>query len=546
MVHFFDLPREVRNMIYVAYVSIKGGYVLDFNSNTLKGANNESIDLAFMLTCKSVAKEMKGIAMSSNIITFSTFHSQEHQAIAGRFGVMIRTLHSKREHKWDHIHPDTLSVPEDIWRELSEAHPRFAPYVDVVKNRSNIYTVQWDNVGPAGSCGETPSVFRSFIRSALQTIAAYKHRFNVEQLGRFENGKYDFDHTPLESLVNVNPNLWTIPTLQELEKTISSMGRGPAKTVAHAWDVDWPGYKINQIKHHYSAAAVAIRFLESLSKDCRSGIRNIVLNEDRAAVAFAECHGLGFVPYCQENPHLRVQRRVSMWRTVFQTTTANVNHHVMPPNEDISLHSNDISYSVAVWILEALELKSAGMPPDSFTLTLDGDWTCSEIFHTVVQRDAAWQAAIDLCMERRILPPLSWDLRRRDSRNRRGFDGEAYGQDNSWYSFEAFPQAIQDIVAGNSIIKCNFALGEAWDVERLVEENKGRTLDDWKAAWFLREKRHFDPDPPSPNWVQLLCDNSWETVLPCSLSDEAFEESTSRYFIEPASTAQPGESFVET
>ncbi|KZL86890.1 hypothetical protein CI238_09237 [Colletotrichum incanum] len=516
MVHFFDLPREVWNMIYVSYVSIEGGYVLNFDSNTLKGAGNKSIDLAFTLTCKSVAEEMRGMALASNTINFSTFHSQEHQAIAGRFDVMISTVHSQRQFKWNHIHPDTLSVPNDIWGDLSKAHPNFAPYVDMVKDRSNMHTVQWDNVGPPGSCGETPSVFRDFIRSALQTIVAYKHRFDIEQLTRFENNKYDVDHTPLGNLVNLNPNLWTIPIL---------------------WHVDMPGSKINQIKHRYSAAAVAIRFLESLSKDSRSGIRKIVLNEDRAAVAFAECHGLGFAPYCQENPHLRVKRRVSMWGTVFQTTTANVNYPVMPPYEGISLESNGISYPVAVWILEALELKFAGMPPDSFTLTLDGDWACSEIFRTVVQREAAWQTGIDLCMERKILPPLAWDLRRKDSRNRRGFEGEAYERDNSWYLFEAFPQAIQDIVAGKSIIRCYFELGESWDVERLVEENKERTLNDLKAAWFVREKPHFDPDPPSPNWVQLLCDNSWETVLPCSMSDEAFDESISWYLIERASTA---------
>ncbi|KAF6812014.1 hypothetical protein CMUS01_13158 [Colletotrichum musicola] len=205
-------------------------------------------------------------------------------------------------------------------------------------------------------------------------------------------------------------------------------------------------------------------------------IRSIVLNEDQRSVAFSECHALGLILYCRENTRLRIDRRVSR-RTVLQTTMADIDYTV--PYAEAKLEPSQISYRVAVWILDALELQAAGMPPGCFTLTLDGDSTCSEIFQTLVQRDTAWQTAIDLCLERDILPALAWDVRRRDSRN--------LGGRNEWYLFEAFPQAIEDILAGRSIVKCTFGLGDAWgetcDVERFIEENKSKTMDEWREAW---------------------------------------------------------------
>ncbi|KAK1991238.1 hypothetical protein LX36DRAFT_663483 [Colletotrichum falcatum] len=419
------------------------------------------------------------------------------------------------------ICPTTLEIPDDIYEELFKTYPQFVPYLDILRTRASLDTVAWHAlVGPPGSCGETPSVCREFVRSVLQPIATHRHRFDVDQYTKFESGRRDTSYLSTETLVNLNPNYWSIPTRQEVEEMIRSMGKEPERHINLQWGDPYPSRSVNQIKYRCSAAAVAIRFLESLSKDSRSSITSIILNEDRAAVAFAECHGLGLVPYCRENPRLRVERRVNMWRTVFQTTTGNDKSEICYVDE--TFLARDISISMAVWIVEALELNSAGMPPGSFALTFDGDWACSEMFQTVVQRDAAWQAAIDLCLDRKFLPPLPYHERRKDPRNFDGGadNGDCWRRDNRWYLFEAFPQAIRDIVDGNSIVKCNFALGEAWDVERLVEQNKEWSFADWKAGWYDREKETFEPDPPSPSWVQLRCENSWDARLPLVISEE--------------------------
>ncbi|KAK2013559.1 hypothetical protein LZ32DRAFT_254265 [Colletotrichum eremochloae] len=522
MGHFLDLPREVRDMIYIPYLTVEGGYILDFDSNTLRAANGEPINLALMFTCKRFAEDMRGLAFSLNTITFSTFLSKEHTSIAGRFHTMTQCLPTWRAHIIDGIRPATLSVPDDIWDDLSRAHPKFAPFLDLVRSCHDLKDRQlpYGSASP-GSLGETPSVFRGFLHSVLQTIVANKHRFDADQFSKFDCGNYDSDQLSAESISNLNPSPWSIPTLQELEEMLSSLKTEPQIRIEGMFNYSHQCYEVNQLKYRYSAAAVAIRFLESLSKDSRSSIKRIVLNEDRKAVAFAECHGLGLIPYCQENPWLRVERRVSMWRTVFQTTTCcNWGSPFVSIFETTKLQARQISYPVAVWIVEALELESAGMPPGSFTLTFEGDSLCSEIFQTVVQRDAAWQAAVDLCLDRNILPPLSWLRRRSDPRNRYSSIHGVHFDGLITYLFEAFPGAIRDIVAGNSIIKCNFALGEAWDVERLAEEHKHYSLSEWNARWmFDREKEAFEPDPPSPTWAHLLCEESWELIAPLTRAD---------------------------
>ncbi|KAF9881881.1 hypothetical protein CkaCkLH20_01027 [Colletotrichum karsti] len=516
MIHFFDLPREVRDMIYVDYVFIQGGYILNFDSNKLRGANGSLIDLTLMLTCKTIAKEMKGVALSSNTLNFSTELSEEHRRTAGRFGELVKTLYNTQGTKMNQIYPNFLSIPDDLWRKLSEIDPKFAPYVDLIRRRPH-----WndrravDNVGPPGSCGETPSVFRRFVRSALQTLVSHRHCFDAQEFENFERGRRISDAIRLEKLTNLNPDLWAIPSAQEVELMISSMGKGPNKYFEKRWLHGSAGYQLNHVKHRYSAAAVAIRFLRSLPKDTRSSIRRIVLDEDWSAVAFAECHAQGLIPFCQENPHLRVERRVSMWRTILQTMSSACDTFTSP-HEGAALGADQISHSVAVWILEALELEPAGMPLGSYTMVLDGDWTISEIFQRVVRRDAAWQAAVDVCLERGLILPVSWDVRRADPRNITGMASGGVKRSNKWYLFEGFPQAVEDIVAGRSVVKCAFELADAWgdsyDVEKLAEEHKHWTLDDWKAGWFVREKESFEPDPPSPSWLQLLCDNTWEAA----------------------------------
>ncbi|CAI0655377.1 unnamed protein product [Colletotrichum noveboracense] len=535
MIHFFNLPREVRDLIYAQCVHSNGGYILDFDKNKLKRANGESIDLTFMLTCKRIAREAMGIALSTNTLKFLAVCSEKHRVTAGRFDNFLNILHQWQDAKVNDIFPDTIIIPDDIWNELSEINPKFAPYVELLKQRPNAWQVSEDGrrqlvsnpkptIGPPGSCGETPSIFRKWVHSVLQTLWKHRHRFGEEDFALFEAGlgwgPGSFRKAQISSLVNVNLDPWEIPSSPKtVDDLIQSLGETFEHRFSETWDSSLNGdpYDKSQIKHHYFAAAVAIRFLTSLPLACRLSIRNIVLDENRYAVGRAESHGLGLIPYCQENPRLRVERRASMWRTVFQSMTGNrePGHTVPYKNQEMEhLYAPSISDSVAVWVLEALELERAGMPAGSFSLVFEGDSICPQIFRNVVQRDAAWQAAVDLCLERKSLPALSWGERRSDPRNniRSRALGEYPGRDNMWYLFENFPQAIRDITSGNSIVRCNFDVGEALDPEALVRQHRYWTMDDWKEGWWSHNPESFQPD--SGSWLQLLCDNSYQSDLP--------------------------------
>ncbi|KAF3804755.1 hypothetical protein GCG54_00012248, partial [Colletotrichum gloeosporioides] len=508
-----------RDLIYAQCVYSDGGYILDFDKNKLKCANGESIDL--MLTCKRVAREAMGIPLSTNTLNFSAVCSEEHRVTAGRFDNFLNILHQWQGAKVNDIFPDTIIIPDDIWNELSEINPKFAPYVELLKQRTQCLASfrRWtSSTGPPGSCGETPSTFRKWVCSVLQTLWKHRHRFGEENFALFEAGSGwgpgSYRKTQISRLVNVNLDPWEIPSSSK-----ASLGETFEHRFSETWDSSLHGdpYDKSQVKHHYSAAAVAVRFLACLPLACRLNIRNIVLDENRYAVGRAESHGLGLIPYCQENPRLRVERRANMWRTVFQSMTGNrePGHTVPYKNQEMEhLYAPSISDSVAVWVLEALELERAGMPAGSFSLVFEGDSICPQIFQNVVQRDAAWQAAVDLCLERKILPALSWGERRSDPRNniRSRALGEYPGRDNMWYLFENFPQAIRDITSGNSIVRCNFDVGKALDPEVLVREHRYWKMDDWKEGWWSHNPESFQPD--SGSWLQLLCDNSYQSDLP--------------------------------
>ncbi|KAK0717146.1 hypothetical protein B0T26DRAFT_751240 [Lasiosphaeria miniovina] len=95
--------------------------------------------------------------------------------------------------------------------------------------------------------------------------------------------------------LRLSDKYWNIPSDEELEKMPKALR--PTEE--------------NRFLYHFSAAAAAIRFLRS-NPSSRVHVRRILLDEDREAVAYPETHGKGLVPFCAENPHLRIERRVSL------------------------------------------------------------------------------------------------------------------------------------------------------------------------------------------------------------------------------------------
>lgn len=160
--------------------------------------------------------------------------------------------------------------------------------------------------------------------------------------------------------------------------------------------------------YDYSAAAVALQFLASSTKIIRSSVRKIILEENGVSVAQPECHGRGFIPICRENTSLRIERRVSLWKTVFLVSPRRHQEYIQKyitaaeNNQDSSNLQSDflctctVTKSIGKWVTEVLTLQSLGMPEGSHTLVLNGDPfriaqpTCSESYSGMLHGKLHW------------------------------------------------------------------------------------------------------------------------------------------------------------
>ena len=92
----FSIPRELCDEIYSYYVYQARGYRLNTNSGKLRGFDDRPIDLALMHTCRIIFKEMKGVALKTNKVTFTTIPSNasstDGHPNALRFKLPLQTL----------------------------------------------------------------------------------------------------------------------------------------------------------------------------------------------------------------------------------------------------------------------------------------------------------------------------------------------------------------------------------------------------------------------------------------------------------------------
>lgn len=239
------------------------------------------------------------------------------------------------------------------------------------------------------------------------------------------------------------------------------------------------------MNHSLSAAACAIRFLSSLRVETREQVRKIELIEDRESISFPECHGRGLIPFCCAHPHLRVHRRVSLWRNVFPVTTVLRYQLGGRHLEDDRLSSSYVSRAVAKWMAEASMLPSIGMPEGSFKLTFECDSAPAEttqVFN-ILQRDAAWQTALVLSYKRHLLPQPTWHQRRL----------------RNGYVYETFPELLEQVTNGDHpFIYCDFQPGTVCDPEEIIRERRGDSLEQWHAGWLDHTPREFQTPSNMP------------------------------------------------
>ncbi|KAH7324200.1 hypothetical protein B0I35DRAFT_157548 [Stachybotrys elegans] len=373
---FLDLPGEVRRAIYDAYFIEDGGYVYNFKTRKLEARDRngakQPIDHALRLTCKQVAHETHGLALNVNIIHFAADYSDEmrvkaactHFSLYSRVWTPAEVLRGRddededddnEEDDDDDQHQQAQQGQQDQQGQLDEPP---IPYVE--EDESDTVLCGFTEAILEEAIQEFPRA-ESFLRAVLsndRTVVpkrerndwgpprSYIHRtiLRVYELAlkynTFPQHWYPADpnvhfyHKDHEhwAPARLLPYLKKYPTWcyippgpknEELRPFIYSI-----KQTEEHWERpryrDLDGHtQYTEGKYRFSAAAAAIKFLSQFPIHFRRHLRRIHLNEHSISVSMPETHGHGLIEYCQENRHLRIERRADMWRTVFQTPCTN-------------------------------------------------------------------------------------------------------------------------------------------------------------------------------------------------------------------------------
>ena len=344
------------------------------------------------------------------------------------------------------------------------------------------------------SFGEAPSIWDDFVEYILELVATRPAYYETVRAVVRRFGGVDKGRDPIR-LKDARLDPWLIVDEIELKRLAEILHDEPRKP-----------HGFGKTQNVYSAAAVALWFLNGCTKITRNSVRRIVLIENEVSIAQPACHARGFIPLCQENAKLHVERRVSLWQSVWPVSSDRKFRYLHGVEYDMGyidlehdrLCDKDITGSMGIWLAETMALPSLGMPVGSYTLVLDGNPTLehtSSLFR-IVQRDAAWQAALDTCYSRGVFPTPSWLDRRRHG----GFICEG---------LPSMVRALSHSKTG-SLISCNFDPGTTYDIEEMLEDHRGWSWEMWEREWSAHEPRRFQTEEPLPPWHILR----WGHVLP--------------------------------
>lgn len=287
---FFSLPRELRDTVYHHYIFEPDGYHFNVESGKFRASGNRPIDLALSLASKSVAAEMHHLALERNVLNFwtSDFRRQE----AGRFNALFEQMLDDKSWLLR-----TLQDPQfgryktsEVDKKVAQEYPQLEPLLLDLNNGSwgaSIYRAS--NGGVAESCT------RGFLDYLVEVLSRDTNFIKAwgDAYGN-DASSYEKRIVPFakSTLFLSSPEPWAMPSRYELAKMS---------------EVISPRSILERRKWRFSAAAVAINFLNSIPQTTLMKIRKIVLHENRRSVGRPECHGLGLIPFCSQNPKLHME-----------------------------------------------------------------------------------------------------------------------------------------------------------------------------------------------------------------------------------------------
>ncbi|KAJ4317394.1 hypothetical protein N0V84_007371 [Fusarium piperis] len=505
--NIFTLPYELRYEIYRHYFTLEGGYAFQSKPGKLATVDGRPIDLALIYTCRLMAEETKDLPLRLNTISFSTVYQPEWSVWAGRFHYQLDLQASIRS---DLLLSKVREVTSDMYSQIALKFPRFLPMLKDAQEHP-APPAPWCrhdfqfNVGVHRCLSETLGNWHRWRESASMINQAVSYTLRLITQAQGEEIPAWVDEEPathdILGFLNKAYEPWDIPSKSELTAMSFELDDRSIWATIGRWrrKERWEKQRYRE-KFRFSAAAVAIQFLNSLPARVRLQLRKMVLHEDHVSVAHQERHARGLIPFCRENPGLRIERRVDVLNTIFQKSALRA-LMTLPissqeePNTRCELDSRWIAQIVAEWLLEGLATVDAGMPADAFTLVLDSGPAadlCSDVFHQVVHHKLAWQTALERCYNRGLLAAPSFD--------------------NPEYTFcevsQDLWQALEHLSNQTSVLRCNFNPGQPWSVDKIFEECCTWDIRKWWLAWsFIPVAQSFPVLPPLPDWSDTLREN---------------------------------------
>ncbi|KAI4636948.1 hypothetical protein J4E93_010738 [Alternaria ventricosa] len=456
------LPQELRDEVYKHYFTTRGGYLIDPTTNTLRAVDGKPINLSLRLTCHAIAKETEGLALQYNTIHATT--TEEKRFIWAAYHSLRVT---KGDSFDDHRALVQLSrcITPGVADEILEGFPQYRDALqELIANRNR--------EGPGRKYMRCTPPTATEAWSTEQRFVSRAVKIMDERLDIPGSLYSALSRLHLLSLLNTGPEQQA-PCWEFQRKT------NPFEIVFSRID-GRPVMGEDKPSSCFSAAAVAIRFWNALDPTTRMQIRRFDIDEDRRSRFFPMCHTEGFIPLWQENPKLRINRRVNLVNTIVE--------EARQPDRSAwhreHAHHADKLKTLWDWIAEVKALHAAFViPKGAFSLKFYSDASPEDTKEVVdvMQEAAAWQMALD-----------------KVAQNGNAGNTHALGFNYSDYLWDPRGLAwheLQEISKGSSIIKCDFDMGQSvdpkdlydgsgrWSHERWNSHCAMNDSNSWRATW---------------------------------------------------------------
>jgi hypothetical protein len=225
--------------------------------------------------------------------------------------------------------------------------------------------------------------------------------------------------------------------------------------------------------------------VQRLSPRDRQKVRSIQLDETFNAVSRPESHVAGLIPFCVENPRLRVERHVALLENILPLSS----DHLDQTNErQTAMYDNigpeELLVALWMWIDDAIQLPGKGMPLGSFKLIISSTGPEMQQAWSVVKTAAMFQEALGEWAEyhgKNPSAPMRADI--------------------NWH-WELWPlqlhipphfaQTIRDIALGVSpLVELSEQDGVLWDAHGFFEAHRDWTEADWREGWRSHALDHY-------------------------------------------------------